>query len=43
MEYQAFFDEIDKIVLHDELEEFLGVNMVHTLFKNRDTVIEIVK
>ncbi|NOZ89718.1 MAG: hypothetical protein GXO60_00370 [Epsilonproteobacteria bacterium] len=26
MEYQSFFDEIDKIVLVDELAEFLGVN-----------------
>ncbi len=26
MEYQNFFDEIDNIVLHDELAEFLGVN-----------------
>jgi hypothetical protein len=33
MKYQAFFDEIDKIVLHDELAEFLGVN--------KDGIIEI--
>ncbi len=26
MEYQSFFDDIDKIILRDELAEFLGVN-----------------